>query len=404
MTDATHTSPSRRRMLRLASGGAALALLGGGAAACEPKGAAQDDVKGGGDGPSSDTSGGKTKPGQPLWSKTVPVQKGVSTNELVALNGTAITIGDPPSAWDAKSGAKRWSMATGPVPGAPLLLGNDTLYLASNEYDGTVAGYDPATGKETWRSRLGKKFDDPRPIAVDDTQLYVIAVILDGYERTGKNVVAALDTASGRVVWQEQRDIGTEDNGLHAVVQGKHLIYTDFLKNLTVRDTATGQQVWTQKMNSINYDNFAVHEDLVIVAQRRELKAFAVGDGSVKWTVKTTEFDSFQVPAVLDGVLYVADSAHVLWAVDPATGEKIWQSKDLVEPSRAVPTEFTRAGDTLYGGTDLDPEGGVHAFDAKTGKLLWTFNDKSGDTASWRVAGDGTHVFALHADRLHALA
>ncbi|CAO0837046.1 Outer membrane protein assembly factor BamB, contains PQQ-like beta-propeller repeat OS=Streptomyces microflavus OX=1919 GN=Smic_45150 PE=4 SV=1 [Streptomyces microflavus] len=77
--------------------------------------------------------------------------------------------------------------------------------------------------------------------------MYIIAEILeaDGSSRT--NVIAALNSSTGKLAWKEQRDLGTEQNGVHAAVQGRYLVYTDFKKNLTVRDTATGKQVWTQK-------------------------------------------------------------------------------------------------------------------------------------------------------------
>ncbi|MFJ3941072.1 hypothetical protein ACIPYR_35275 [Streptomyces parvus] len=34
---------------------------------------------------------------------------------------------------------------------------------------------------------------------------------------------------------------------------------------------------------------------------------------------------------------------------------------------------------TLYGATEFDKDGGVHAFDVATGKLRWTYNDRTGD-------------------------
>ncbi|WP_372350986.1 hypothetical protein [Streptomyces sp. KL116D] len=45
----------------------------------------------------------------------------------------------------------------------------------------------------------------------------------------------------------------------------------------------------------------------------------------------------------------------------------------------------------------------MHAIDAETGKLRWTFNDGSGDYHQWLVATDGKYVFALHGKKLHAL-
>ncbi|MFI0941298.1 PQQ-binding-like beta-propeller repeat protein [Streptomyces sp. NPDC021020] len=411
---APRSRPTRRRLLRLAGGGAAAAVLGAGAAACGPEDAAPDDERASA-GPAKSAPATKApgkSPGKggapaPAWTATVPMQAGGVYDELMALDGSALTLGDPLTAWDAATGAKRWSAATAVVPGARLLHATSgaesTVYLASGDFDGSVAGFDSRTGKETWRSRLGKEYDQPQPIAVDGRQVYVTATILQDGDRTRGNVIAALDAASGRVVWKEQRDLGTEENGINAVVRGNRLVYTDFKKNLTVRDTATGHQVWTHKTAKINYDSFAVHQDLVVVAQQGVLSAYAIADGAQKWSLGAGEFAFFKTPEVIGDVLYVADSDRNLWAVDPVTGKQVFKATDLADRSAGIPVRFAKSGGTLLGATDLDEGGGVHAFDAATGALRWTFNDGSGDFKEWRVAADERYAYALHGPKLYAL-
>lgn len=386
--------------------------LGAGTVGCDKdaQGADGDEDAGSGKatGAAADRSGGDAAPGKgkapkPTWTKSTSAETYGNNDELVAVGGVVIASGAPLDALDARTGRTRWSLKDGAAPGAPLLLGSGTLYLADATYDGTVRGYDPATGRETWRSRLGKEYRQPRPVAVDDEQVYVIAEILeaDGSSRT--NVIAALDGGTGKVAWKEQRDVGTEQNGVHAVVRGRRLVYTDFKKNLTVRDTATGGQVWTHKTAKTNYDAFAVHEDLVIVPQERTLQAFDLADGSEAWSLETAEFTSFQEPTVVGDTIYVADSGRTLWSVSARTGRTNWRSTALADKDVQVPRQFLEVGGTLYGATDLDPQGGIHALDPRTGALRWTFNDGSGDTHAWLMAADGTHVFALHGQKLHAL-
>ncbi|GAA2113707.1 PQQ-binding-like beta-propeller repeat protein [Streptomyces synnematoformans] len=405
-------TPSRRRMLRLAGGGLALSALGAGASGCreDTAGGGGGDAGGGSDspaatdGPAEGAPGGGGQAPEPLWTKTTSARTYGDNDELVAVDGVVIATGDPVTARDAQTGKPTWSPPGGAVPGAPLLLGNGTLYLASGTYDGTVHGYEPVSGKETWRSRLGTGYRQPRPIAVDDGQVYVIAEILEADGSSHTNVIAALDGGSGRPAWKRQRDLGTEQNGIHAAVSGRYLVYTDVKKNLTVRDTATGGQVWTQKTTKTNYGAFAVHRDLVIVPQGSRLQAFALSDGSRKWSVRTDDdFATFKEPAVVGDSLFVADSARTLRHIEPQTGRKVWRSEDLADAKAKPPRQFVIAGDTLYGATDLDEQGGVHAFDAGTGALRWTFNDGTGDYHAWLVTTDGTHVFALHGRKLHAL-
>ncbi|MEU6663532.1 PQQ-binding-like beta-propeller repeat protein [Streptomyces sp. NPDC046821] len=403
---------SRRRALRLAGTGLSLALLGAGAWGCSPEdqgdqskpdAAAPGNGKGNGD---ADADAFKTPPpGQapkPLWEAAAANDGLGGTASLAVIGDLALVAGDPLVARDLVTGKEKWSRKGVTTPGAQLILGGGTLYLASAEYDGDVVGLDPATGKETWRSRLGKKFSQPRPIAADDRHLYVFAGILEKDFTTPNNVVAAIDTTSGKVVWQEQRDAGTEETGITAQVAGDRLLYTDYRKNVTVRDTATGHQVWTKKIKNANFDQFAVYKGLVIVADSRKLRALALADGAERWTLDTGDFTSFNGPQVLDGVLYVSDQLHGMWAVTPETGKTVWHNKDLLEKAASA-WQFTKVGNTLYGATQLDDKGGVHAFDAATGKLRWTYNDKSGANQQWYLAGTGKRLAAMHAKHVYAL-
>ncbi|MBT3154242.1 PQQ-binding-like beta-propeller repeat protein [Streptomyces sp. CHD11] len=408
----TPRTTSRRRLLRLAGGGLALAALTAGTVGCDDEAADTKDPassggttpdggdKGGSGGGGADKKGGAPKP---LWTETTSAETFGDNDELVVAGGVVIASGTPLDALDAGTGKQKWSLPGGVVPGAPLLLSEDTLYLAGSQYDGSVTGYDPASGKETWRSRLGKGYRQPRPIAVDETQVYVIAEILEDDGSSTTNVIAALDSTTGRIAWKEQRDVGTMQSGIHAAVRGRRLVYTDFKKNLTVRDTATGRQVWTHKTTKTNYGFFAVHQDLVIVPQGQRLQAFTLSDGKEKWSLETADLTLFKEPAVVEDVLYIADSARTVRAVDPVTGKELWQSKALADAGLQVPRQYVKAGDTLYGATDLDPKGGIIAMDAKTGAVRWTFNDGTGDHHAWLVATDGKHVFALHGNKLHAL-
>ncbi|MFE7712636.1 hypothetical protein ACFU6I_44485 [Streptomyces sp. NPDC057486] len=57
----------------------------------------------------------------------------------------------------------------------------------------------------------------------------------------------------------------------------------------------------------------------------------------------------------------------------------------------------------LYGATEFDEDGGVHAFDAATGKLRWTYNDNAGGVERWYVMAVGNRPAVMHGKRLYAL-
>ncbi|MFK3733682.1 PQQ-binding-like beta-propeller repeat protein [Streptomyces sp. NPDC088090] len=397
---------SRRGVLRLAGTGLGLVALGAGAWGCGPvedpgavatPSASEPAPGGGGDAFTTPPPGTAPKP---LWQRRTA--KGSLGMDALAVAGDIVLVsGDPLVGRDVATGEERWRREEVAVPGAKMLVRGGTLYLASAQYDGDVVGLDPATGRETWRSRLGKRFSQPRTIAADERRVYVLAGILEKDFSVKRNVIAAIDASTGKVVWQELRDAGTEEYGITAEAVGGHLVYTDFRENVTVRDTATGRQRWTKKIGRSNSGRLAVHEGLVIVADAGRLRAFALADGTEKWSLASDEFTRFHGLGVLDGVLYASDSGHVLRAVDPATGKESWRTEALLDV--AYPGQFAKVGTTLYAATELDDKGGILAFDARDGKLRWRYNDGSGAMDQWYVVAAGNRLAALHGERLTAL-
>ncbi|MGW0790786.1 outer membrane protein assembly factor BamB family protein [Streptomyces sp. NPDC002911] len=395
---------SRRRILGLAGAGLGLAVLGAGVVGCGP----EEDASAGGVTPGGEKNGDAfttPPPGtapEPLWQADTANTSLSGSDALGVVGGLVLVSGDPLVGRDAVSGEEKWSRAGITTPGAKLVVGGGTLYLAGADYDGDVVGLDPATGKETWRSRLGDEYQQPRPMAADEGHVYVLAGILEKDFTTPDNVIAAIDTTSGKVAWREQRDAGTEEYGINAAVVGERLVYTDYRENVTVRDTATGRQVWTKKLGQSNHRRFAVHEELVIVADGQRLRALELSGGKERWSLTTEEFSKFNDPHLLVGVLYASDSARGLWAVDPATGEEIWHNEDLRDTATQA-WQFVEVDGVLYGATEFDKDGGVHAFDAATGKLRWTYNDRTGDIQQWYVAAAGKRLAVMHGKRLYAL-
>jgi outer membrane protein assembly factor BamB len=105
--------------------------------------------------------------------------------------------------------------------------------------------------------------------------------------------------------------------------------------------------------------------------------------------------------AIVDGVVYVADTAGAVRAIDAVTGKRIWiyQSDDGFETSPLV----------LDGRVLLGDLGGLfHAISAQTGKKIWTFDSGSPihssanffgkDRARIVFGNDGADIFCLNAD------
>lgn len=405
--DVRGAAVARRRLLGMA--GAGLFLATAALTGCTPEtevdtsGGAEGGKGGGSPEPDGDTFT-TPPPGtapRPLWQAEAAAGALGSLDTLAIAGDVVLVSGDPLVGRDLATGKERWSRPDTAVPGARMILGGGRLHLASARYDGDVVALDPATGDEVWRSRLGGRYNQPRPVGADAERVYVIAGVREKDYSSSKNVIAAIDVRTGKVAWSERRDAGTEEHGIHSTVSGRRLVYTDQRENVTVRDTVTGRQLWTKKLSRSNFDRLIVHDGLVIVSDGRTLRAFALETGAERWSLATDEFSTYNGPAVLDGVLFVSDSARSLWAVDPVSGKRLWRNEDLLDS--AYPVQFAKAGNTLYGATRFDKDGGVHAYDARTGKLRWTFNDGSGSVEQWYVVSSGRRLAALHARKLSAL-
>ena len=117
----------------------------------------------------------------------------------------------------------------------------------------------------------------------------------------------------------------------------------------------------------------------------------ASGNSTWRYAYRTTYRDDFgfdegprAVPVVVDGVIYTFGAEGQLHAVDLAKGTRVW-SEDTMKRF-GVPKGFFGAGGSplVEGGRVIANVGGdkagIVAFDAKTGKVLWTATD---DDASY---------------------
>ena len=97
------------------------------------------------------------------------------------------------------------------------------------------------------------------------------------------------------------------------------------------------------------------------------------------------------VPVVADGIVYTFGAEGQLHALDLAKGTRLW-SEDTMRRFKVPKGFFGASGSPLVeGGRVLanigGPGAGVVAFDAKTGKVLWTATD---DQASYSSAAGAT--------------
>ncbi|GAA2641184.1 serine/threonine-protein kinase [Streptomyces vastus] len=403
--------PSRRRFIGIAAGGGVAGVAAAGAATAwlltrddgAATGASAANGKGGAAEPAAEnftTPPAGTAP-QPLWHKSV-AEDSISTNlPLLTHDGLLLISGDPLVAYDVKTGKKRWSRPGVVRPNAQLLFADGKLFLADGDYDGALVALDVRTGKEAWRSRLGKNLELDATIAIDEKNVYVtVTDFSDSKSATDYRMgVAAISHTTRKTVWVQMRDWGTNNWDVEGTASGKYFVYADSKYNLTVRDTATGGQLWTKKLGDDWSWTPTVASGLVFLPGDN-LTALDAETGKRRWTLSPNGRRGFNDPTVIDGVLYVSDYDDGVWAVDVKTGRKIWLCED--PGARRAPTTFLRAGATLYGASYKD-EGGIFALVAKTGKSRWVYNDNKDPVEPFQVAISGDRLLVTHGYEIYAL-
>ncbi|MGW8630911.1 protein kinase domain-containing protein [Streptomyces sp. NPDC055793] len=400
---------SRRRVLGMALGGVGVVAVAGGGAAWMltsgddgSDGATGTPGKGGSAQPVDETF--TTPPAgvapQPLWHKSAAEDSTTTGVPLLTHGGLLLVSGDPLVAYDVRTGKARWTKPGICRPGAQLLFHDGKVFLADGDHDGVLVAYDVMKGEEVWRSRLGKQLSVEDTIAIDDKNVYVTATDYGQSQSATKyrTAVAAISHVTGKQAWIQHRDWGTKDYDVQGTVSGKHLVYADSNLNLTVRDTATGGQLWTKKIGDEWTWRPTVANGLVFLPGD-ELTAVDADRGSTVWTLSPAGRRGFNNPTVVDGVLYTSDHDDGVWAVDVKTGKRTWLCDELDVEG---PETFLRAGATLYGATgSLD--GGIVALEAGTGKFRWAYSDSKGVGEPWQITLSGNRLLATHGPEIYAL-
>jgi len=176
--------------------------------------------------------------------------------------------------------------------------------------------------------------------------------------------------------------------------------------------TAGPRVVWRKQIGS-GLSGPVVAQNRVIlfhrVANTEVVEAMDAASGKTQWqyTYPTAYRDDFgfdegprAVPVVANGVVYTFGAEGQLHAVDLATGKKVW-SEDTMRRFGVPKGFFGAAGSPLVedgrvianiGGKNA----GIVAFDAKTGKVLWTATEDAASYSSGvgaTIAGRRTAVF-----------
>ena len=125
----------------------------------------------------------------------------------------------------------------------------------------------------------------------------------------------------------------------------------------------TGQALWTN--NTVKSDTSPVVANGLVYFGGNNNNAFALDakTGAVRWSVQLGGYNNTVSPAMANGVFYIGAYDNNLYAFDGTTGKILWRAVPGAGYAPAV------ANGVIYTSTD----GGLMAFNVKTGRLLWSY-------------------------------
>jgi len=271
-------------------------------------------------------------------------------------------------------------------------------------------GADPATGRALWCLAFDQKGVDREgcPLAQGGTQRGFLGLspavdnrivgglsVVDGVAYVGlaSGSVYAVDVSTGRDLWrfQAQRDVWA------APLVADGTVYVASLDHhLYALDAETGAERWNQALGAALAGTPSLSSDgetLFVGTFGSKLLALRASNGEERWSRDTTNW-VWSGPALDNGVIYFADVAGTVYALEAETGREVWAP---VKPGGQMRARPALAGDLLYVG---DRDGNLFALDRATGAVRHTQSLKGQILAAPLVADDVLLVAPFGGDNL----
>lgn len=270
-------------------------------------------------------------------------------------------------ALNKESGRKRWEFSTGGVVFSSPAVFQGVLYVGSS--DGRLYALDAMTGEKRWSHLTGGRItSDPAvnqavvAVTSQDRHLYLIDT------RTGKRRLAFLTSfVRGSPAFHGNLVFVADDDGVVRAIdwQQRELPFEK-----AVRLIKTQLFVWKLVKNLPHQKGFV-------------------------WGFRQSAEDFVGTPVVTDDFVYVGSASGALFALDRATGEKVWEFRG----ESGIATSPSVADTTIFVG---DEDGRLYAIDAVTGGLRWQFKADA-RISSTPVLANGMLYFSSRDGSLYAI-
>ncbi len=286
-------------------------------------------------------------------------------------------------------GKQKWR-ATGAHGSAGFVTVADRLVVGASE-EGALRAFIASTGKQAWTT---SGIAVERLLAADAGTVYVM---------TKERHVNAVAVATQKVLWSIPTPVRAPSDAPPAAAVGSGRLVLSASDGLVVAlDTATGRKVWDLPDQGTAALAPAIAKDTVYFGGWT-LAAHALADGKKIWSVETEtrvreSGGGWGPPVVRGDELYAIDDA--LYRRRASNGNEEWKFylRGYEEDPRKRPV--------VQGGTVWIAESagkGLTAVSAATGDELFPYSFGEADEEAYEISGDGNRLFAAHGGSVVAM-
>jgi outer membrane protein assembly factor BamB len=307
-----------------------------------------------------------------------------------------------PTDWNGSTGKNIIWKTEVPLSGfnSPILWGDFLFLSGASPAKRVVYCFNRNTGKMLWEREVNNIPGSPAtpPKTTDDTGLAAPTLTTDGnavFAIFGTGDIIAFDFEGNRL-WARNLGVPRNHYGHSSSLltwDNKVFVQYDTQAGCKVMalDTRTGQTVWeTPRTNDVSWASPILAEvngsmQLILLANP-DLSGYDPRTGKQLWSVKGMGGEVGPSPAFGGGLVFAANEYATMMAVNPATGEKVWDDRYYL-PEVASPVYHDGQ---VYIATTFAV---FAAFEAATGKFLWEFDAGDSFYSSPLVADGKVYVF-----------
>lgn len=229
-------------------------------------------------------------------------------------------------AFDLKNGNFVWRNKGVPIESGMVIT--DEVLIAA-DIDGTVSGYNMASGEAIWSMSLGQG------VSVQSSILQVGEDAVFVATDAGKGFL--LNASTGSQIWSQTLAGPNYEGGS---VFGNTIVVPTTRGVLEALDASTGNVLWRNKLTNsdVRFGGTAIDSEFVLVgATDGLLRAIRLDNGHLVWETDLSDAVS-AAPLISNGLVYVGSMGRKLFALDRESGAIQWETllKGRVKSAMAV--------------------------------------------------------------------